>query len=355
MSQGDNPDDKKRNPALTLLKLTAWVGAGFAASRALRRPSPAGSAAATGSPAPSRAGDVRAQGPQAPAVAEPDPTAVEEPAETPGRTESMWVPGVAGSLHLLRRAPIGRSLGRLPILFVHGLGGSAEQWRDVLAHLPGSIDCVALDLPGHGRSDVGGESDALSIADLSTAVGAVADGLDWRRFLIVGHSLGAAVAVHYAGSRPRRTAGLLLVDPNGDQSRIPESDRRTFLDAVQDQAHEELRWQYQDLLAGSSEETRQKVVEDLEATQPEVLLQTLAAAFDYSPLEDLDTYTGAQQGPIRCLLSPMNDLPYSLHRLRPDLQVAIVRGSGHWIMLDEPDALLELLHAFFEAAQPPVH
>ena len=339
---------RKRDPLKSAFKWLALAGAGFAAARRRRRKS---------SPLPS------AQTPSSAYPSSANPSAT-PPKGAGGDSESgvlqvekLWVPGMGGSLHLLRRNSDPNLIAAdLPVLFVHGLGGSCEQWRAMLEALPAPFQGIALDLPGHGSSDVSVDDDApLTMNDLSSAIGAVADGMGWRRFVLVGHSLGAAVAINYAGRQSRRVAGLLLVDPNGDQSRIPEAERKSVLEETRADAHQTLEWHYRELTRGSHPAVGERILGDLAATSAEVLHQTLAAGFDYSPLADLEKYEKASQGPIRCVLSPDNDLPFSLHRLKPEMQVAILRGAGHWLMLDDQDAVLELLGTFLDAAEPQVH
>ncbi len=335
---------RERDPIKSAFKLLAWAGAGFAAAR--RRPRKS---------SPGRIG--KTAEPETKSSAGSSASTAEQRSPDASTLEQLWVPGMGGSLHLLKKNSDPSLLAAdLPILFVHGLGGSCEQWRGVLTALPASIEAIALDLPGHGSSDTSADDqNPLTMSDLSAAVGAVADGMGWRRFVIVGHSLGAAVAISYAGRQSRRVAGLLLVDPNGDQSRIPEAERRAVLDESRADAHETLEWHYRELVQGSDPAVAERVLDDLSATPANVLHQSLAAGFAYSPLQDLEAYEKAFQGPVRCLLSPANDLPFSLHRLKPELQVAILRGAGHWLMLDDQDAVLELIGTFLDSAQPKVH
>ena len=42
----------------------------------------------------------------------------------------------------------------------------------------------------------------------------------------------------------------------------------------------------------------------------------------------------------------MNRLPYSLHKLLPDLPVSLMTGTGHWVMMDRPEVFNHLLDEF---------
>ncbi len=106
-----------------------------------------------------------------------------------------------------------------PVLLVHGLGQSGYQdWWEVIDALEHEYRVVALDLPGFGRSDaVAGELSPPRYAAL----------LDWlsrERELepvrLVGHSMGAAVALYFAGAYPERVERVVLADVAGVLQRV---------------------------------------------------------------------------------------------------------------------------------------
>lgn len=332
--------------------LLAWAGLGVAAYQVFRRWTAAQADPRDSTPAP---GPGRAKEPARPRHGAPpdrpaDPVAKDEDSasellELPEGSETMWVPGPGGSLRIAQHNPS----GGVPLLFVHGLGGSLEQWAPLVRRLGPGLRAVAVDLPGHGGSDPLTEP---SIADLASAVAAAADALDLRRFVLVGHSTGAAAAIELAGRARTRVAGLLLLDPNGDQSRLPAKDRQQILDSVRNDAHGELAWHFRQVLGSGSEVAAPEVVEravldQLEATRPQVLADTLRAALEFGPLPAL----GRFDGPVRLILSPLNDMPYSLHRLKPDLRMAVLPEAGHWLMIDHPDTVLELLEPLLDACR----
>ena len=257
--------------------------------------------------------------------------------ELPDDVDSAWVPAPAGSLRVVQRH-VGASAA---ILFVHGLGGTLEQWAPALSSLPESWRGVAFDLPGHGASDSVGEA---GIDDFAAAIAAVVDGLGLRRVVLVGHSFGAAVAIRYAGRQRHRVAGLLLVDPNGDQTELPKDDRRQLLESVAKDTHGELADHFRQVLGQPTPELEQGVISALESTSTSVLYDGLEAGLGYSPVADLDRFAGS----VRLVLSPLNDLPFGLHKLRPQLRAAVVQRVGHWLMLEKPGEFADLLDQFLD-------
>lgn len=97
-----------------------------------------------------------------------------------------------------------------PLMLVHGAGSSSVIWIDVLRRIAPGRRAIALDLPGHGQSDPW--HDAPSIEGYRDAVGTVCANLGVRRAVLVGHSMGGAVALACALAWPERVAGLVLVN-----------------------------------------------------------------------------------------------------------------------------------------------
>lgn len=97
--------------------------------------------------------------------------------------------------------------GKPPLLMIHGAGASSAIWLELMHRLSRHRRCVALDLPGHGRS--GGA--VSSVAEMRDAVGGVAAALCLGPSVLVGHSLGGLVAQAAALAWPDKVAGLILI------------------------------------------------------------------------------------------------------------------------------------------------
>lgn len=102
------------------------------------------------------------------------------------------------------------------LLFMHGLGGSQTTWTNVLGQFANTYRVAAIDLPGHGASDKGSpETTDYSIPGLANAVAELIEKLELAPVILVGHSLGGAVAQQIALERPKLVRGLVLVDSVG--------------------------------------------------------------------------------------------------------------------------------------------
>lgn len=112
--------------------------------------------------------------------------------------------------HIDKR-PTGRS--RATVLFLHGIGNSGEAWRDVIHDLPDDIRVIVIDLLGFGKSP----SPPWAIYDAKTQAKSVATTFlrlgVMEPVIIVGHSLGALVAVEAAKRYPFAVRSLILCSP----------------------------------------------------------------------------------------------------------------------------------------------
>jgi pyruvate dehydrogenase E2 component (dihydrolipoamide acetyltransferase) len=109
------------------------------------------------------------------------------------------------------------------LLFLHGLGGSQSTWQVVLGDLVDRYRVGAFDLPGHGQSDKPAPADFdYSVPALASSIAEGMQALNLAPAIIVGHSLGGAVALHLALERPELVQGLVLINSAGLGAEISE-------------------------------------------------------------------------------------------------------------------------------------
>jgi pimeloyl-ACP methyl ester carboxylesterase len=99
-----------------------------------------------------------------------------------------------------------------PQLLVHGLGGSAATWIEVMEGLAEHGPVVAVDLPGFGHTAARKE-DPCTVRGYVDFVVEVADALGWDTFTFHGNSMGGLIGTHLAARRPERVDRLVLVSP----------------------------------------------------------------------------------------------------------------------------------------------
>ena len=105
-----------------------------------------------------------------------------------------------------------------PMLLIHGLVGSSENWRNNIGALAEHASVYAIDLVNMGKSQRVGALDA-TLAATANRIIAVMDALGVTAADIVGHSHGGAVALMLAALYPRRVLRLILFAPANPYNR----------------------------------------------------------------------------------------------------------------------------------------
>ncbi|HWN22131.1 MAG TPA: alpha/beta fold hydrolase [Gaiellaceae bacterium] len=100
-----------------------------------------------------------------------------------------------------------------PVVLVHGLGGAASNWIELLPELLEHYRVLVLDLPGHGGS--GALPHGAGMSDFADAVASVIEHEEASPALVFGHSFGGQAALRLAQRRPALVRGLLLAAPSG--------------------------------------------------------------------------------------------------------------------------------------------
>jgi len=112
-----------------------------------------------------------------------------------------------GNIHYIQHGN-----GSTPIVLIHGNFASARFFEPLLEQLPDQYTAYALDLPNFGYSDpMNGE---VEIDKYAEAVEQFVNTLNLKKFILLGHSLGGAVAMSYSIKHSEKLEKLVLVDPS---------------------------------------------------------------------------------------------------------------------------------------------
>lgn len=232
--------------------------------------------------------------------------------------------------------------GGTPVLFVHGLAGDRTHWKDQLRFLWRRRRAVAVDLPGHGDAGAA-DPGSYAIEAMAEAVRRTAASLGLERLVAVGHSLGASVVGALAGRRSELVAGLVLVDPSGDPSRLPRGEAERILAALASESYGSFVQRYfRRLLEGAAQEVRDRVLDSMSRTSREAVEGCWRANFSHDPVAALRAYPG----PTLLVTAGFDAPPWSLRAALPHLPARTLTRTSHWLMMDRPDDFNEILESF---------
>ncbi|MEG3898801.1 alpha/beta hydrolase [Microcoleus sp. SVA1_B6] len=267
---------------------------------------------------------------------------------------STNIKGPIGSIHIIEAsAPVTAGESEpLPVVFVHGMAVSASIWEAQLARVARTRRAIALDMRGHGDS-APPEDGNYAPASCAADVLAVLDGLGLDRVAIVGHSFGACIALATAAAAPHRIAQLILADPPGDFTKLPVEVYEAQLVPFQ-RVLETEDWRsaveagFNDALTGSTADTRDRILANLATTPRDRLFGMYRGMFAFDAVDALDRYKATPGTRAHAIIAPSNTFPFSLHILRPTLTTTTIPDTGHWLMLDAPEAFARELDICLE-------
>jgi len=245
----------------------------------------------------------------------------------------MTVTGPAGELYV-----DDAGAGSVPMLFVHSYGGSSAHWSAQLAHLRPRRRSVAMDMRGHGHSDAPASGD-YGVPALAEDIAAVADALEMRRFVLVGHSMGAAAATAYVGKYPARVAGLVLAGPPGKST--PEQREQT-MGALRADYDNVMSGYWKSLIEGAQPDVRETLEAGMRNIGRDASLAMIDAIFAFDPLPALHAYQGAKL----IIDTAHGDGPAALHEQLPEVARKVIAGTSHWPHMDKPQEFNRLLDEF---------
>jgi pimeloyl-ACP methyl ester carboxylesterase len=233
-------------------------------------------------------------------------------------------------LHYAERGE--RREGTPSVLLVHGAGASSAIWMMAMARIARAAHVVAIDLPGHGPSPLpeAGVA-ALSLDAYVDAVGQLAGTLCLGRSVLVGHSMGALVAIGAAAKWPDKIRGLVLC---AAAPRLPVRDE--LLALIRDDHARVPEWMAEHALSPRA--------------KPAIRRGFVAAGLVTPPpvtLADFELVRGADAGErVRSLTCPLwwldgaDDAIVGAPGERPG-EVLRLESVGHLVPIEAPAAVAE--------------
>ncbi len=245
-----------------------------------------------------------------------------------------------------------------PVVLLHGLGENHQLWRYQIEPLSSRYDVVALDLHGHGASEL--PSGQLTLGDMADDVVAVLDQLSLTRPVIVGLSMGGGVAQTIAVRHPALPRALVLVStssefPAATQERMTRRALRAERDGMAAVVDETVpRWFTADFVRRQPDE--------VERTRRTVL-DTSPAGFAAVSRANAARNLTADLGRIRCPVlfvggaadpaDPQRALAIYRERIT-QFTAEIFTEASHLVPVEAPEAFNAVLLRFLDGLESTV-
>ena len=236
-----------------------------------------------------------------------------------------------------------------PALALHCMMASGSYWGPIAAALGGAVDLQGFDMPGHGRSD--DWLPAPGDPDYHTAVTRIAASFIERPLDLIGHSIGATIALRIAVAAPEAVRSLTLIEPvlfaaapDAAQD-VQDARMQAALDAGDDLAAAQAFlsvWGSQDVSA-------------LPATAQATVARQIRLVADTGPTLRHDRANILRDGGLEAIDAPVllisgqnsppviGEIADALAARLPDVGRAQVPGAGHMLPITHPQQVAGLI------------
>jgi pimeloyl-ACP methyl ester carboxylesterase len=232
---------------------------------------------------------------------------------------------------------------RPPTILIHGAGGNHLHWPPEIRRLAGQR-IFAPDLPGHGKSDGVGRQ---SVADYAQCILDLLDALYLHKAILIGHSMGAAIALAIVLDQPRRVLGLGLIGGGARLRVAPDLIQNTSSSATLPHAYQAIA---EKAFSPKVEpHLKQLAMQRMAATRSTVLNGDFVACDHFDVMERLGkirvpalVICGAEDG--------MTPLRYSEHlaATMKHAQLVVIPDAGHMVMIEKPNVVADELLSFIQ-------
>lgn len=225
------------------------------------------------------------------------------------------------------------------MFFVHGWTCRRAYWAPQLAHFATSHAVAALDLPGHGDSGLGDRS-RWGLESFSFDVAACIETLAAERVILIGHSMGGAVALEAARRLGACVAAVVLVDTfvidyGGLSSETVQAIAAPF---AEDFAVAMAALVEQTATTATPQALKERLIREMSAADPAWALPVWRDLLSWSP----EAAFAELRVPIHAINGAL--IPESARlRCAPFVVETIIPGGGHFLAMEDPSGFNRVL------------
>lgn len=230
--------------------------------------------------------------------------------------------------------------GDLTLFFVHGWSCDKSYWKDQVSYFSKYYKVVTVDLAGHGESGL--ERKDYKVELFGEDVASVVNHLKLSKVILIGHSMGGSVILEAAGKLTGKVIGLIGVDTyQSFKDDWTSEQKEGFLKPIKENFVEATKGFVRSMFPQNADTSLvNKVVLDMSSAPPKVAVSAMRNLFYYDPVPTLEKINLPIVS-INCDLYPV-----SIEENRnfvKDYEVKVMRGVGHFLMMEKPDQFNSLL------------
>lgn len=230
--------------------------------------------------------------------------------------------------------------GETVLVFVHCWSCDKSYWASTIDYLSKNYKVYAIDLAGHGESGLGRTE--WTIENYAKDVKAVIDKENFDKVILIGHSMGGSVVLTAAQLLGDKVRALITVDTFQD---IEEKLTQEQMDGFYKMFEEDFTGTTKEFVKGLFAENADsilviKIADDMSSAPRDVALPSFKSLFQFDEAANFDKINN----PVRFINS--DKFPTNVEAAKrhiKDFDLKIMKGIGHFPMLEKPDEFNKLL------------
>jgi pimeloyl-ACP methyl ester carboxylesterase len=243
--------------------------------------------------------------------------------------------------------------GERPVVILHGLFGSSDNWRTLANVISSSYPVISVDLRNHGRSP---HTESHTYLEMAEDLDRLLNKLGIDEIILIGHSMGGKTAMTYATIQPERVYKLIVVDI---APRAYDPQHNEVIDALFSVPLKQIESR------GTAESYLTQKLSDPSVVQ--FLMKGLyrkedgsyswrfnlpVLAKDYAEIASSIPDYGSYKKPTLFIKGSRSNYiqdkdQYLIQKLFPHSKIAEV-NAGHWVHAEAPKAFLQMLEPFLD-------
>ena len=244
------------------------------------------------------------------------------------------------------------------LLFIHGWCINQTYWDAQVAFFSPRYQVISVDLPGFGLSDKALGSD-WRFENYTADIKALVDQLGLKKIVLIGHSMSGDLILDYAKKYPGDLVGIVGIDNLHQPAATLSEAQKLEVEAFFELMYSSYDSIVNNMMAGelfqpaTDSSIRKRVLTDILQTKPEIAVKVL---------KENSFFTQQQQAAMQALQFPLFLLNSDVYPVNADslnkycklgFAIETLKGSGHYPMLEQPDAFNQALQKLLDRISKP--
>jgi pimeloyl-ACP methyl ester carboxylesterase len=227
--------------------------------------------------------------------------------------------------------------GDTTLVFVHGWSGDSRYWKYQIPYFFKKYRIVAIDLAGHGNSEQNRK--VYTLEAFGQDVKAVVEDVNAKKVILIGHSMSGEIVAEAARLMPDRVIGIIGVDSiQNVEDIMPREEIDRMIEGMQTDFKGEVKKFVEPMLGKNIRpEFKKWIIDDISCEPSYVAISAFKEYVTKFENKGIANIFREVKVPVRCVNADLWPTNAEVNRrYMSSFDIAIIKGAGHFIMLEKP-------------------